>query len=214
MGDQPTVPVNTAEIGIIQHILRLSGRVGRIVAVIGPDGNHIVGVPVQRIRHIDDNRQVAAEMLRQQFAVHEHLAFPHYGLEMQEKFLPFQCGIGRKVLAIPDFALVIDATARLGRQILDAVRQRDDRPVFIIKLFRFRTIGSAFIKAPSRVHRKHFTPAIVQPEESCCRKLRLMGRPQREAKPYKHETEYNFLHNMNIYNFSLNGSSVFVVVLQ
>ena len=168
MRNQPTIPVNTAEIGKVQHILRLSGRIGRIIAVIGPDGNHVVAVPVQSIRHIDNDRQITAEMLRQQPAVHKNLAFPHYGFEMQEKFFPFQSSIRHKMLPIPDFPLIIDATARFGRQIFNAVRQRNDRPVFIIKLFSLRTVGGPFIKTPSRIHRKHFTPAVVQPEKTSC----------------------------------------------
>ena len=152
MGDQPAIPVDAAKIGIVQHILRLSGRIGWIVAVISPDGNHIVTVPVQRIRHIDHDRQITAKMLRQQFAVHKHLAFTHYGLKMQEKFFALQSSIGCEMLPIPDFPLVIDATARFGRQIFDTVRQRNDRPVFIIKIFCLRTFGRSFIKTPSRIH--------------------------------------------------------------
>ena len=203
MRDQPTVPVDAAEIGIVQHVLRLSGRIGRIVAVIRPDGNHIIAIPIQYIRHIGYDRQVTAEMLRQQFAVHEHLTFAHNGLEMQKKFLPFQSGIGRKMLAIPDLPLVIDTTTRLGRQIFDTVRQGDNRPVFIIKFFCFRTFHRTFMEAPGRIHRIDFPPAIIEAEKAGCRKLRLPGCPQGQAKPDKQDTECNFLHDMNIYNFSL-----------
>ena len=177
MRDQPAIPVDAAEIGIVQHVLRLSGRIGRIVAVIRPDGNHIIAIPIQHIRHIGYDRQVTAKMLRQQFAVHEHLTFAHNGLEMQKKFLPFQSGIGRKMLAIPDLPLVIDTTTRLGRQIFDTVRQGDNRPVFIIKFFCFRTFHRTFMEAPGRIHRENLTSGMIHPKESGSRELRLMCCP-------------------------------------
>ena len=84
MGDQPAVAVNTSEIGIVQYILGFSGRIGRIVTVIGPYGNHIFAIPVEYIRYIHHNRQITTEMFRQLLAVDKDFALSHDCFKMQD----------------------------------------------------------------------------------------------------------------------------------
>ena len=168
MRHQPAITVDPPKIGIVQYILRFSGRIGRIVAIVCPYGNHILTVPVQYICHIDYDRQVTSVMFRQQFTVYEDFTFPHDRFKMQEEFLSFQSYIGCKMLTIPHFPLIVNATACLCREVFNTVRQRYDCPVFIIKLFRIRPLSSPFIKSPCRIHGINVTSGVFHPEETGC----------------------------------------------
>ena len=168
MGDQPAVAIDTSEIGIIEYVLRFARRIGRIVAIIGPYCDHIVAVPVQHIRYIHYDRQVATEMFRQLLAVDKHFALSHDRFEMQEEFLSFQGCIGSEMLAVPRFPLVVDTTTGFGGQVFDAVRQGNDRPVFVVKVFCIGSRCGSFIETPGRVHGKHFTPGMIHSEETGC----------------------------------------------
>ena len=160
MGYQPAITIDTAEIGKVEHILRLSGRIARIIAVIRPHGYHIILSPIQCIRYIDYYRQITAKMFGQQLPVDEYLTLSHDGFEVQEQFLPFQSIRGGEVLAIPDFSLIIDAAAGFRRQIFNAIGKGDYHPFHIIEVHSFSTRNGSFVKAPGRIHRKHFTTGI------------------------------------------------------
>ena len=61
----PAIPVDTAEIGKIQHVLRFSGRIRGIVTIVRPYSYDIV-LPIFQIRSdIDNDRQEAPVMLFQ-----------------------------------------------------------------------------------------------------------------------------------------------------
>ena len=174
MSYQPAITINATEVGKVEHILCLSGRIARIIAIIRPHGYHIILSPVQYVRDIDHHRQITAKMFSQQLPVDKYLALSHDGFEVQEQFLPLQSIRKGEVLTIPDFSLIIDATTGFCRQIFNAIGQRDYRPFRIIKVRSFSTRNGSFIKAPGRIHGKHFTPGIGQLEETGSRKLGLM----------------------------------------
>ena len=60
-------------------------------------------------------------MLGELLAIDKNSALAHNRLEVEEEFLALEGLLEREVLAIPHYALVVDATTRLGWQILDTV---------------------------------------------------------------------------------------------
>ena len=166
---QPAVAVDTAEIGEVQHVLRLPDGIKRIIAIVCLDGNHIFLSPLQRIRHIHDDGQVATVKLFHQLAVYIHLAFAHDGFEVQEQLFALQLRFRRKTFAVPGDALVVGTSARLVRQVFQAVRHGDDLPGPIVETDRIGfPLYISFHESPGKVHRIGLTSRIGQFVKSCC----------------------------------------------
>ena len=123
MGHKPAVTVDTAEIGIVKGLLRFADRIVRVVRVVRHHGDDIVLSPLKGIADVCNHGKITPEVLGDLSAVNPHLALAHYGLEMEEKFFAFQFLSRSEVLAIPDYSLVVDASARLNGKIFDAVRK-------------------------------------------------------------------------------------------
>jgi len=84
---QPAITIDATEVSKIKDFLCLSRRISRIVAVIGPYGNHVVLSPFQGVSHVNHYRQISSKMFGHQLTVDEYPAFPHNGFEVQKKFL-------------------------------------------------------------------------------------------------------------------------------
>ena len=162
-GDQPAVAVDAAVVGEIQHVLGLARRVGTVVAVVRPYGDHD-GLPDRdaRLLQVQHHREVAAGMPADGAAVDEDLAPAHDGLEMQEEPLAGELRTEGHVLAIPGGALVVAATAALGGDQGDGVREVHDLPGRIVESGPRRAIGISLQEAPAGVEIVDFTAAAGQ----------------------------------------------------
>ena len=123
MGNQPAVAVDSSAISKIQYILRLTGRIRRIVAIISAYGYHIVFSKIHIGGNIRNNRQISPEVFIHQMSVNPDFRFTHDRLEMQEQLLILPFIYRSKMLTIPYLPLIIRTPTGFRRLILYSVRQ-------------------------------------------------------------------------------------------
>src|ERR1035441_2078623 len=138
-----SVPVDTPEISEIKIGLGFAGRVAWIIRIVGPDSNHIVS-PCQVSAYFRCEGQVTSKMPGHFIAIDPDGAFPHDGLEVNEKLLPAAPGGDLEAFAIPGQTLVIAATTGIFAQNLQAVRQIGRLPVGIVEAGSFRSGSVSF----------------------------------------------------------------------
>ncbi|KAF5047263.1 hypothetical protein DSECCO2_462210 [anaerobic digester metagenome] len=126
--NQPAIAVNAPEITEIQHILRLSGRIFRIVGVIGFYCNDIIAIMVHKLSYIYNRRKETTVVTVELLPVQPDNGFAHNGLKVQEQFLCLKSFGHFKMLSVPDNTLIIDTPARFFRQHLNAVRKMYNLP--------------------------------------------------------------------------------------
>lgn len=71
--NQPAVSVYSAKVSKVQHVLRLSGRITRVVAVVGPYGNYIVFSVIEIRSDVCNDRKETSEMFFHQLSVNPYL---------------------------------------------------------------------------------------------------------------------------------------------
>ena len=165
--NEPYIAVDTAMIGKVERILRFSGRIGLIVRVVRLDSYHatISGLH-PRLREREHHRQIASQVLLDKLTVHIEGLLAHHRLEVQQHLLLGTIGRHGKGLAIPDNALVVAATTRLGRDQFDRMRGRDHLPGRIVER---NSLGSGHIalhKAPAAIEIIDYTPTPLERNES------------------------------------------------
>ena len=173
--DEPAIAVDAAEVGKVEHRLFFAGRIGGVVAIVGPHGNHVVLTIFQIRCNIDDDRQVSAVVTLQQHAVEPHFRFAHDSLEVEKLPSPSPGLVGSKVLAIPHLALIVDAAAGLGRQIFHSIGERDQSPGAVVEVVAFGTFDRPFVKSPGRVHVVDLASRFGQRKEPGRREQRLVA---------------------------------------
>ena len=121
--DKPAISINATRIGKVKHILCLSWRIRRIIAVICHHGNDIILSILQHIGYIDDDRQETTKMLFHQLSVYPYLGFTHNSLKVEHQSLPLPGCISIEMFSVPYFSLIIHTSTRLHREFFYAIRQ-------------------------------------------------------------------------------------------
>lgn len=70
----------------IEHILRFTGRIRGIVAVISHYSYHVVAFSVYDVSYVGHHGQIPSIMPGHFLSVYPHSGFTHYCLEMQKQF--------------------------------------------------------------------------------------------------------------------------------
>ena len=104
---------------------------------------------------------------------------------------PPQVGGGAEVLAVPDFALIVDAAAGLDGQQLDAVGQGDAPPAAVVVAGLLGAGRTAPMETPVGIHGLRRTARAGKLVEPGGRKLRLTGglRGGQAGQPYGQKKE-------------------------
>ena len=155
--NQVRITVNAAEIGKIQTLLGLSGRIGAVVGIVRLHDDDVLLARLQPLVQIHDDGEIPAEMFGGLLAVHPYLALPHDPFKIQGISLAFQIGRRRKRLPVPDRSLVIGAAAGLFRQQFGSVGEIHGLPGRIVKIRSGHALRSILPleKLPAYVHTVH-----------------------------------------------------------
>ena len=133
LGNEPYIAVDTPMIGEVERHLLLAGRVGLVVTVVGLDGDDdIVACSTSEGGEVERDGQVSTFMLHHLTSVDIDGLLAHDSLEVQDD-ITAGCLLGqREVLAVPGNALIVAASAGLGRHQLYAMRCRNHFPGLVV----------------------------------------------------------------------------------
>ena len=138
--NEPDIAVDAAMVGEVEGHLLLARGVGLVVAVVGFDGDD--QIVAHTIGETDGDGQVAALMLLDLLAVDVEGLTAHDGLKVEGDITTGALLGQTEVLAVPGDALIVAATAGLGRHQLHGVGCRDHLPRLVIEV---RGLGSGGI---------------------------------------------------------------------
>ena len=120
---QPAITINSSEIAEVQHCLRFSRRIVRIIRIVSPDRYKILFPETALFCDIQAYRQIASKMFSDKSSVHPDLTLPHNPFKIEDTPFALQAGRKRKMFSIPGLTTVIDAPAGFQRQCFQSVRQ-------------------------------------------------------------------------------------------
>ena len=176
MYNHPAISVDTSTIRKVELVLWFSGRVGRIIAVVCPYGNHIIFSIFDVFGDISNDRQESAEVLVDQRPVNPYLGFPHDGFKVQEKLFPFPGNLRCKMFPVPYFSLIVDASTGFCRNIFYAVGQGNKIPFFVVESGLFGSFQTSFVHTPGRIHTIHRSSRVGKFEKTGSRIFRLVSK--------------------------------------
>ena len=166
---QPHVAIDAAEVGEVEVLLGLAGRVVTVVGIVALHAQH-VALRLQFARHLHMDGVEAAEALAHLLAVEEDLALAHDGLEVEE--LPRALGREVEALFIGGGALPIAAAGGLKPHHVERVRQVHPHLIAI-----------AAHEVPPHVHARDGAGRPFGREVARLRELRGIGqRPKRHRR--------------------------------
>ena len=162
---EPHVAVHTAMIAEVESRLLLSRRISLVVAVVGLHRHYALVARLYALfGQVDGYGQISAQMLFHFSAVDIHLLLAHNGLKVQRDVLALHVGRHGEMLAIPGNALIVAASACLGRLESYAVRGAHHLPTAVVKVGSSGTLGVAKMKAPALVEVVDNASAALQGE--------------------------------------------------
>ena len=153
-GNEVHIPVNAAEIGKIQALLRFAGGIGNVVGIVSLHGDDVLFSRFQPLVQINDHGKISAEMLRGLLSIYPNLALSHDALKIQGVPPPLQPGGRNECFPVPYRPLVVGTAAGLFRKKLNAVGKIDGLPggIVDIRAGRFLRRLSTLEQLPAHIH--------------------------------------------------------------
>ena len=102
-------------------------------------------------------------------SVHEDVLFAHYRLEMHGNVLAFHVGRNGEVLSVPYYALIVAATACVGRFKPCGMRGAHNGPSAVVIRYGLGTLCVAQMEAPALIEVVYHPAAAMQRKQPCNR---------------------------------------------
>ena len=195
--DKPHIAIDTTMISKVECILRFARRITLVIRVVSHHSHHTLIALLQSLLfQVDDNRQVTAEVLLSQFAVHINLLLAHYRLEIDFR------AIARhdKSFAIPGYTLIVAAARSLSRFQFHTMRGRNHLPACIIIVGTFCALHITQMEPPVGIEIPHLASLVAdrkQTRHRCIIVSRCLCRACAQQKHHSHQYVISHLSTIN-----------------